>query len=91
MPATEVVEIGTVIEVEAAQEVLVRLAGAGVLRDDHAGNEFQHLAGAQDRAVVDQLGCDHPCARGVAGAHAVLVVTDNFHPLELVRVIRKCR
>ena len=37
-------EVGAVIEIEAAQEVLVRLALAAVLRDDDAGHGLQHFA-----------------------------------------------
>ena len=40
-------EIGAVVEVEAAQEILVRFAFAAVLGDDQAGRRFQHFAGAR--------------------------------------------
>jgi hypothetical protein len=39
-----------VVEVEAAQEVLVRLAGSAVLGRDHAGYRFQSFACSKDGA-----------------------------------------
>lgn len=39
-------EVRAVIEVEAAREVLVGFAAAGVLGDDDAGDHFQNFAGA---------------------------------------------
>jgi len=50
-------EVGAVVEleVEAAQEILVRLAVATVLRDDDPGHEFQHLARALGRAALQQF------------------------------------
>jgi len=39
-------EIGAVVEVEAAQEVLVGLTAAAVLRRDQAGHGLEHLRGA---------------------------------------------
>jgi hypothetical protein len=38
-------EVGAVIEIETAEEPLVRFARAAVLRDDHAGNRFEDFAG----------------------------------------------
>ena len=63
-------EIGAVIEIEAAQEILVRLAGAAVLGDDHARDVFQHFARPQQRAIVDELRGDDAGARGIGGADA---------------------
>jgi hypothetical protein len=45
-------------QIETAQEVLVGLAVATVLGDDHAGHEFQHSPGAQRRTVGNQVGSD---------------------------------
>jgi hypothetical protein len=42
-------EIGAVIEVEAAQKILVGLAGAGMLGGNQAGHVFRQLADARDR------------------------------------------
>ena len=49
-------EVGAVVEVEAAQEVLVGLAVARVLRDDHAGRRFQEFAGPGVGLLDDALG-----------------------------------
>src|SRR5688572_30179499 len=48
-------EIGAVIQVEAAQKVLVRLAAAAVLSDDQPGHYFEQLTGAQHRPQVELL------------------------------------
>lgn len=58
-PVDTRLEIGAVIEVEAAHEVLVRLSLAGVLGDDHTGHGLEELAGARDGS----------CAQ-IDGAHA---------------------
>ena len=41
-------EVGAVIEVEAAQVVLVGLAFAAVLADDDARDRFENFAGSHD-------------------------------------------
>ena len=51
-------KIGAVVEIEAAHEVLVRLAVAGVLRDDHPGHGLEQLALARDRAKAQIGGAD---------------------------------
>ena len=45
-------EIGAVVEIEAAQEILVGFAFAGMLGDDQAGHDLQRLAGARERHGV---------------------------------------
>jgi hypothetical protein len=60
-------EIGTVIKVEPAQEVLVRLALPAVLRDDQAGHRFEYFARPQRRKRVDRRAGKNLLARGVAG------------------------
>ena len=40
-------EVGAVVKVETAQEVLIGLAFARVLGDDHAGDELKHFTGAR--------------------------------------------
>ena len=51
-------KIGAVVQIEAAQEVLVRLAGAAVLGHHHARHQLHHIAGAQQRAQRDLLLAD---------------------------------
>ena len=46
-------EVGAVVEVEAAQEVLVRLAVTAVLGHDQAWNDLEHLAGPEHRPALD--------------------------------------
>jgi len=72
-------EVGAVVEVEAAQEVLVGLAVAAVLGDDHAGHEFEHLGRAQGRAAFDQPGCDGALAGRIGCAHRVVVIAVHGH------------
>ena len=43
-------EIRAMIEVDAAQEVLIRLAGAAVLRGDHARHDFYQLGNSGQRS-----------------------------------------
>jgi len=52
-------EVRAVIEIEATQEVLVGLAVAAVLRDDHPRHELEDLTGAKGRTALQQLGADH--------------------------------
>jgi hypothetical protein len=67
-------EVGAVVEVEAAQEILVGLAVARMLRDHAARHRLQHFAGAQQRQVGEALAA-HPALRGrVRGADTVVVV-----------------
>ncbi len=54
------------IEVEAAQKILVRLPVAGVLRDDQAGHDFEDLAGSKQRPVLELL-MQHAAFAGRAG------------------------
>ena len=72
MPATRRREVGAVIEVEAAQVVLVRLALAAVLADDDARHGFEHFAGAHDRPRVELPRRDRALARRLRDADEVL-------------------
>jgi hypothetical protein len=58
---------------------LVRLAVAGVLRDDHAGHRLDHLAGSQQRALFDSLARHDPLARRVGDAERVIVAPDHLY------------
>ena len=59
-------EVGAVIEVEPAQEVLVRLAVPRVLGDDHAGDGLEQLAAAEQRQILEVDLADGPL-RGADG------------------------
>ncbi len=51
-------EIGAVVEIEAAQEILVGLAVAAVLGDDQAGHDFKRFGGPGKRPRVDIRAAD---------------------------------
>jgi hypothetical protein len=61
-----------VVEVEAAQEHLIRLTRAAMLRDDESGHHLEDLAGPQPRPRVDLVGADDALRRGDAVAERVL-------------------
>ena len=65
-------EIAAVIEVEAAQEILVGLPLAAMLRDDHARDRLEHLCLAHERADVELPRRDRPLARRLGDADQVL-------------------
>src|SRR5690606_5723842 len=46
-------EIGAVVEVEAAKEILIRLSGAAVLRHHHARDDLEDLSGTEPRPCRD--------------------------------------
>ena len=61
-------EVGAVVEVHAAQVVLVGLAAAAVLADDDAGDGLEQLAGAQQRPPREVLAADDSLAGAVGDA-----------------------
>jgi hypothetical protein len=71
-------EVGAVIEVVSAQEILIRLAVAAVLRDDHPGDQLHQLARAQQGAGFDAFIGYRTFAGGIRSADAGLVVSDDF-------------
>jgi hypothetical protein len=81
-------KVGPVIEIEAAQKVLVGFPGAAVLRHDHSGYVFQHLARAEQRAIIDELRSDEAGAGGVAGTNAGFIVRDDVDLVERLRLFR---
>ena len=64
-------EVGAVVEIEAAQEILVGFALAAVLRDDQARHRLQHLARAIDRPRLQLLARDDALAAGLRLADVV--------------------
>src|SRR6266436_6700467 len=54
--------LNSMVEVEAAQEVLICFAIATVLREDESGNDFEDFGRSQERAVVELLGGHHALA-----------------------------
>ena len=71
-------EVGAVVEVEAAQEVLVGLAVAGVLGDQQAGHPFEDVGRAQRRSSLDAGGVDRAGGGGVGDAHDIGRRGDDF-------------
>ena len=73
-------EIRAVVEIESAQEILVRLPIAAVLRDDESRHHFEQLAGAQERPVLELVAEYRALARGarVAGERDALGRDDDF-------------
>ena len=62
-------EIGTMIQIESAQEVLVGLTAPAMLGDDHSGNVFHHFRRAQQWTEC-QIGCtDRSLIGGRRGPH----------------------
>ena len=73
-----VCEVSAVVEVEAAQEILVRLSAAGVLGDDHSRHGFHDFPVAQNRAVGQLRRASRPLRGGIGDAeHAVLPPGDR--------------
>ena len=65
-------EVGAVIEVEPAQVVLVGLAFAAVLADDHARDGLEHLGRAHHRTGVELAGGDRALAGRLGDPDQVL-------------------
>ncbi len=57
-------QVRAVIEIEAAQEELVRFAVAAVLSDDQAWHHFHELTGPKHRTQRELLAADNTFARG---------------------------
>jgi hypothetical protein len=57
-------EVGAVVEVVAAQQILIRLAFAAMQGDDQPRDGFEHLAGTILRHLLQLLVGDHAFARG---------------------------
>ena len=72
-------EIGSVVQVVAAQEILVRLAVTRVLRHHHARNGLQHFAGSQQWQISETIAQNHALRCRVRSADAVVVVRFDFH------------
>ena len=85
-------EIGAVVEVEAAQIVLVGLAAAGVRGDDHARHRLEKFPLAQDRPLGQFHAADHPGAGRDGGPDGVVALggdDDAVHGRRRFRVGRQ--
>ena len=65
-------EVGAVIEVEAAQVVLIGFPLAAVLRDHDAWNGLEHFASAHDRPRIELPRGDRALTRGLRDADQIL-------------------
>jgi len=79
-------EIRAVVEVEPAQEVLVRLPVAGMLGGDQSGHRLQHLARPLDGPLVQMIASDVSLARRLADLQQGIRPTGDHHPVQ-VRLI----
>ena len=80
-------EVGAVVEVEAAQEVLVGLAAARVLGGDGAGHGLDQLAGAELGSTLEVL----PAGRALVGrpgdAEQVVASMTDVDAVEELRLV----
>ena len=65
-------QVGPVIEIEAAQVVLIRFALSAVLRDHDSRNGLQYLAAAHDRTRVELPRRGRSLTRGLRDADQIL-------------------
>ena len=72
-------QVGAVVEIEAAQEILVGLSAAGMLGDDHAGNFLDHFAGAKQRTQRQIGGAHHALVGAFGDAAEVLGAARHHH------------
>ena len=77
-------EVRAVIEIEAAQEILVGLAVAAVLRDDEARNGLQQLAGAQHRAGFELRARDRALGRRFDAADELVALRRDHDFVEII-------
>ncbi len=68
-------EIGAVIEVESAQEILVRLPAAGVLGDDHAGDGLQNFPRPEQGTGLQLRGADRALRRRIGQSKQAVAAT----------------
>ena len=61
-------KVGAVVEVEAAQEILVGLAAAGMRGGDKSRHELEQVAGAQQAGQVFEDAIDRLCGATVEQA-----------------------
>jgi len=82
-------KVGAVVEVEAAQEILVGLAVAGVLRNDQSGHHLQRFAGAEDRHGGQPLARNDAFAARRRDAFKIFGLGADFDGGELCRFVSK--
>ena len=71
-------KIRPVIEIEAAQEILVRLTVPGMLGHDQSGHHLEHLAWPLQRHGRQTLAGNDPLAAGGCQAFQIFHLGTNF-------------
>ncbi len=84
-------KIRPVIEVEAAQEILIGLAAARVLRGDHTRHGLQQFGGTQQRAHQKVAARYRPFTGGMGDADLGLGATKNKYVAGEVRPALTCK
>lgn len=64
-------EIGSVIEIEPAQKILIRLPLPAVLRRDHAGDRLEDFSGTHHRTHIELLSGDRALTGGLGDADQI--------------------
>ena len=77
------IEIGAVIQIETAQEVLIGLAAARMLGGDQPGHRFHYLPGSQNRTGA-QFVTVHPAFRGRHRRRLLLGLAGHVNRLQLM-------
>src|SRR3569623_1733549 len=84
--------VGAVVEIERAQEILVGLALAGMLRHHQARHGLQHRARPQPRPRLQLIVADVARRRGIHRAHAGGGDVARFQTLDGALLVRgNCR
>ncbi|MET4828844.1 hypothetical protein ABH972_006433 [Bradyrhizobium ottawaense] len=78
-------KVGTVVEIIAAQEILVGFALAGMLRHDETRHGFERFARPRERTCIDLLARD-----GDLAGHAKLPLCTRGDAAH-IRRLRRCR
>nr|WP_243453531.1 hypothetical protein [Polymorphobacter multimanifer] len=70
-------EVGAVIEVEAAQEILIGLAAARMLGRNEAGHNLKQFPGALQRTSIEIGAADPAFGRGIGSADKIVGATKH--------------
>ena len=84
-------EVGAVIEIDATQVVLVRLALAAMLADEEAGDALEQLPGAHEGPVLYVLLRDRPLRGRVRAADQIVDGVGDLYGLERLYAARPGR
>src|SRR5579872_2979670 len=71
-------EIGAVIEIEPAQEILIGLAAAAMLGHDYARNHLEDFGRSEERAILQLVFLHGALACGVGLSGKTLLVRSHY-------------